>query len=955
VGFATNGIYVSLAEGNGGFQAPAFANGSSFWGAQTGGWSSQDTYTRELADVNLDSNADIVGFATNGVYVSLANGAGGFQAPAFVNGTSFWGAQTGNWSSQDKYPRFMADVDGNGYADIVGFAQNGVYVSLNTQLGASAPTFVAGSSFWGTQTGGWTSQNLTPRELADVNGDGMADIVGFAQGGVYVSLAIGNGNFAAPTLGSNTSFWGAQTGGWSSNDLYPRELANITTGDNKADIVGFAQSGVWTSISTSDVAPFTASVSSGVTNSSADAALVSQHMAGSSATSSAGDGGTLIANIDDTKTSVVPGTDTTYTIVVSNTGTSPVSGASVSDPLPDGVTAASWMFTGSTNGGSVFGPTSGTGALAATVNLPVNATVTFSFTATIDPSATGSLANTVTVTTVFDPAETIVVTDTDTLTPQADLAMTKTDGVTTVVPGTPDTYTIVVSNPGPSTAVDAPVTDIFPAAITAASWTAMASPGSSVAQASGTGNIDTTVTLLPGGAATLTAVAQISPLVTGSLTNTATVAPPAGVTDPNPANNAATDTDTLTLPPAFALPAFQLSAFGPSAGGWSSDDTYPRELADVSGDGMADIVGFGSAGVFESLATGGGHFAMPTFELAAFGVDAGGWSSDNTYPCALADVSGDGLADIVGFSSAGVFESLATPGGHFAMPTFELAAFGTNAGGWSSDNTYPRALADVSGDGLADIVGFSSAGVFESLATAGGHFAAPTFELAAFGTNAGGWTSNDTYPRALADVNGDGMADIVGFGADGVYESLATVAGHFAMPTFELAAFGTNAGGWTSQNLFPRELADVNGDGMADIVGFAQSGVYVSLATGNGNFAAPTLGSNTSFWGAQTGGWSSNDLYPRELANITTGDTEADIVGFAQSGVWTSISTSTASASFTASVSSGVTNSSPDVALLSQYMAGSSATSSAGDGGKLIADTALTTQPDWLTPPHPSS
>src|SRR5262249_52945775 len=180
-----------------------------------------------------------------------------------------------------------------------------VYVSLNTQLGVSAPTFVAGSSFWGTQTGGWASQNLMPRELAGVDGGGMADIVGFAQGGVYVSLGICDGDFAAPPLVSHTSFWGAQTGGWSSNDLYPRELANITTGDTKADIVGFAQSGVWTSISTSDVAPFTASVSSGtsvssgasassaVTNSSPDVALLSQYMAGSFATSSDGNGGTL--------------------------------------------------------------------------------------------------------------------------------------------------------------------------------------------------------------------------------------------------------------------------------------------------------------------------------------------------------------------------------------------------------------------------------------------------------------------------------------------------------------------------------------------------------------------------------------------------------------------------------------------------------------------------------------
>jgi microcystin-dependent protein len=53
------------------------------------------------------------------------------------------------------------------------------------------------------------------------------------------------------------------------------------------------------------------------------------------------------------------------------------------------------------------------------------------------------------------------------------------------------------------------------------------------------------------------------------------------------------------LPTAFASSTFQLSAFGPGAGGWSSDDTYPRKVADVNGviagTSMADIVGFSSA------------------------------------------------------------------------------------------------------------------------------------------------------------------------------------------------------------------------------------------------------------------------------------------------------------------------------------------------------------------------
>ena len=162
--------------------------------------------------------------------------------------------------------------------------------------------------------------------------------------------------------------------------------------------------------------------------------------------------------------------------------------------------------------------------------------------------------------------------------------------------------------------------------------------------------------------------------------------------------------------------------------------------------------------------------------------------------------------------------------------------------------------------------------------------------------------------------------------ADGTFaiSDLLTSTISFRSPAFQLNAFGTD-GGWGSQDTYTRGLADVNHDGNADIVGFATSGIYVSLADGTGGFQA--LDANgRPFWGSQTGGWSSDNAYPRLLADINR-DSNADIVGsdivgFAQSGVWTSISTSTGT-SFTASVSSAVTNSSHDVALVSQYMAGS--------------------------------
>ena len=48
---------------------------------------------------------------------------------------------------------------------------------------------------------------------------------------------------------------------------------------------------------------------------------------------------------------------------------------------------------------------------------------------------------------------------------------------------------------------------------------------------------------------------------------------------------------------------------------------------------------------------------------------------------------------------------------------------------------------------MADIVGFGDSGVYVALATGGGSFGATSFELSSFAPNAGGWVSNDLYPR----------------------------------------------------------------------------------------------------------------------------------------------------------------------------------------------------------------
>ena len=256
----------------------------------------------------------------------------------------------------------------------------------------------------------------------------------------------------------------------------------------------------------------------------------------------------LSADLSITKTdgvaTALPGGSVTYTITGSNAGPDPVTGATIADTFPASETCT-WTCAGASGGTCTA---AGSGNINDTVNLPVGGSVTYTASCAISAAATGTLVNTATVSSsIADPTPgNNSATDTDTLTPQADLSITKTDGVATVVAGGSTIYTITASNAGPSNAPGSTVADTFPASLTC-TWTCAGAGGGTCTPA-GSGNINQVVNLPAGGSTTFTATCNISAAATGSIVNTATVAAAAGVTDTNPANNSATDTDTV-LPP----------------------------------------------------------------------------------------------------------------------------------------------------------------------------------------------------------------------------------------------------------------------------------------------------------------------------------------------------------------------------------------------------------------------
>ncbi|KQX69478.1 FG-GAP-like repeat-containing protein [Streptomyces sp. Root1310] len=360
--------------------------------------------------------------------------------------------------------------------------------------------------------------------------------------------------------------------------------------------------------------------------------------------------------------------------------------------------------------------------------------------------------------------------------------------------------------------------------------------------------------------------------------------------------------DSAALRPApGATPSFSdmllvLEQFGSDqdAGGWKSTGAGRRPsgqpvwwaglgerfLADTTGAGRADIVGLKPAkGAVTSSSQGDG-----TFDDSERVLHPPASSSSPKDLWTLVDTTGDGRPDVVVLGADGVRVTRQDEDGTFTPASGEpaLKAFGhgQEAGGWLADK-HPRFLADTTGDGRLDMVGFHDDGVWISLQDEEGHFAEPLYVLDHFGVEQG-WSSAEEHPRFLLGTTNGEAADIVGFGPQGVVVARGRGDGTFEPAKLVLNDFGT-AQGWTSGKHL-RFLADVTGDAKPDIVGFGNEGVWVSHNDGDGQFEQAQLVCRGFGYHEDVGAWRV-DRHPRFLADIT-GDGRVDIIGFGGPGVY---------------------------------------------------------------------
>ncbi|MEX5303840.1 FG-GAP repeat domain-containing protein [Kocuria sabuli] len=207
-------------------------------------------------------------------------------------------------------------------------------------------------------------------------------------------------------------------------------------------------------------------------------------------------------------------------------------------------------------------------------------------------------------------------------------------------------------------------------------------------------------------------------------------------------------------------------------------------LATGASAALLAVTGLALGGAPAHARTYHGPYVQPMFSYAD------GWRVDQ-HVRELADVNGDGRLDVVGFGNAGVYVSYAQPDGSFTPATVKLRQFGWDQG--RRVDQHPREVVDLVGNGTADIVGFGYSGVTVTHGQTDRTFIGAGKRIDSYGYNRG-WRV-DQHPRTLADVDGDGAADIVGFGDAGAWVSYFSVAGDtFTTPQLLVRDFGSQQG-----------------------------------------------------------------------------------------------------------------------------------------------------------------
>jgi hypothetical protein len=269
--------------------------------------------------------------------------------------------------------------------------------------------------------------------------------------------------------------------------------------------------------------------------------------------------------------------------------------------------------------------------------------------------------------------------------------------------------------------------------------------------------------------------------------------------------------------------------------------------ADVDRDGRADLVTLHSNGTAYVHPGNASGFDVANPKTSLGSVDSALLDGTGHYVVDVADVTGDGRADMVTNESNGGVWVHAGKGNRTFDSGVESNTWVTPVMASASNLIEPVGVADVTGDGRGDLVGLNV--TTDAIGMVPGR-ADSTFDVSGATASQVGLVDyalrdgSGHYPLDVIDVNGDKLADVVTVDTTNTINvylaGTGAQTGTFAATTTTTSLDLVMDNGWYSE---PAGLGDVNGDGRADLLTLRRNltlphNVRVRLGQADGTFGA---------------------------------------------------------------------------------------------------------------------
>jgi uncharacterized repeat protein (TIGR01451 family) len=450
-----------------------------------------------VADFNSDGNADLAvanaGSASNNVAILLGTGTGSF------------GAATNFAAGQGPISIAVGDFNGDGKFDLVVVNNNSNNVAI--LLGTGTGSFGAATNFA-------VGTNPFSVSVGDFNNDGKSDfaVTNNGSNNVSILLGTGTGSFGATTNFAVGSAPLSIVIGDFNNDGNS-DLAVANSGANNVSILPGTGSGSFATATNFAVGTGPHGITLGDFNGDGQPDLA-------------------VTNENSNNVSVLLGTGMGSFGAAANfmVGAIPRSVAT-GDFNSDGKSDLAVANSGSSSNVSILLGT-GTGSFGAATNFALTEG-SDPFTIVVNDFNNDGKSDIATANGITNNVSVLL----NTCTASADLSITKTDSPDPVTVGNNLAYTVTVTNNGPDDVLDATMTDRLPAGLTFVSVN-VSDQGES-GQCSESGGTVTCTFGLSSDQGTGMVDIVVRPTAAGTITNTASVS--SSLTDPNTANNSATE------------------------------------------------------------------------------------------------------------------------------------------------------------------------------------------------------------------------------------------------------------------------------------------------------------------------------------------------------------------------------------------------------------------------------